>query len=322
MCQSNTRQLSFTLDSLIQQDSRGIQTIYLSIALLIFFVGGLTNLASFVTFKRTAPRKFGVGNYLLILSISNQWSLLSLVLKMIEIFFSSLLGDISCKTVSYMLSLSTRYTYWLTSWITLERVYTVLFPFGTFPKKIRLAILISIITAIILATMHVHEVLFYMIIKDSSGPRTCVTNYSSFISSYNYITVLIHYLVPFNIQIVSITVLIVFSARSRSRANKNREAFLSVLKLQFNSQKELYITPLIIILSGLPQIIISSSFSCMELSDWQRHLLCIAYFLSYAPQVLGFVLFVVPSTSYMKEFQQTHLSKMFPFRLVGRSKKK
>jgi hypothetical protein len=161
-----------------------------------------------------------------------------------------------------------------------------------------------------------------MIIKDSSGPRTCVTNYSSFISSYNYITVLIHYLVPFNIQIVSITVLIVFSARSRSRANKNREAFLSVLKLQFNSQKELYITPLIIILSGLPQIIISSSFSCMELSDWQRHLLCIAYFLSYAPQVLGFVLFVVPSTSYMKEFQQTHLSKMFPFRLVGRSKKK
>ncbi|UJR19040.1 hypothetical protein I4U23_022171 [Adineta vaga] len=315
LCQFNTRQLTFTLDSLIQKDTREIKIIYLIIALLLSFIGGLTNLASFVTFRQPAPRKFGVGNYLLILSVSNQWSLFSLVLKLIEIFFSSLFNDISCKIVSYMLSLSTRYTYWLINWLTLERVYTVLFPFGTLPKKIRSAIFISVLTAIIIAGMHVHELFFYMIIEDSSGPGTCVANYPLLISSYNYVTVLIHYLVPFCIQSASITLIIFFTARSRSRANESHETFANVLKRQFRSQKELYITPLIIISSGLPQIIISSTFSCTELSIWQRHLLCITYFLSYAPQVLGFILFVIPSTTYLKEFQRTRLSKMFPFNL-------
>jgi hypothetical protein len=320
MCQFNTRQLSFTLDSLIQQNSLSVRVTLASVAILIFLVGGLTNSASFVTFKRATPREIGIGNYLLILSIGNQCSLLSLLLKVIEITFLSHLGQIACKTVSYMLSVSTRYTYWLTSWIALERVYTVLFPFGNCQKKPRLAILISSITLIVIATMHVHEVLYIETITDLNDQTMCVTNYSSYFSLYNYINVLIHYLVPFCTQIVSITVLIVFSARSRSRSNNNRKTFTTVFKRQFNSQKELYISPSIIILSGLPQIIISSSFSCTELSVWQRHLLCIAYFLSYAPQLLGFVLFVLPSTNYMNEFRKTQLFKMYSSRFVTKQK--
>jgi len=139
ICQFNTRGLSFTLDSLIWQSSLSVQVIYLALSSCIFFIGGFTNYASFVTFKRPNPRKFGVGNYLLIVSLLNQCSLLSYLLKVFFIFFPTLLTIISCKIVSYVLSVSTRYNYWLTSWITLERVCSVLFPFNDYLKSPRSA---------------------------------------------------------------------------------------------------------------------------------------------------------------------------------------
>ena len=308
ICQFNTRGLSFTLDSLIWQSSLSVQVIYLALSSCIFFIGGFTNYASFVTFKRPNPRKFGVGNYLLIVSLLNQCSLLSYLLKVFFIFFPTLLTIISCKIVSYVLSVSTRYNYWLTSWITLERVCSVLFPFNDYLKSPRSAIVTSFITLFVVTAMHIHEIIFYMIENDPHKQTMCIGNLPVYISTYNYINVLIHHLVPFCIQILSITVLIVLIARSRSRAIKDGETFIKVLKRQFQNQKELYITPLIIVLSGLPQIIISFTFSCTELAAWTRHLLSVTYLLSFAPQLLGFMLFVLPSNNYFNEFQQTQLS--------------
>jgi hypothetical protein len=74
-------------------------------------------------------------------------------------------------------------------------------------------------------------------------------------------------------------------------------------------------------LSGLPQIILSFTFACIELSSWKRHALLITYLLSYAPQALGFVLFVLPSSSYSQEFQETKLAKTCLFRWILQNKK-
>jgi hypothetical protein len=82
-----------------------------------------------------------------------------------------------------------------------------------------------------------------------------------------------------------------------------------MLKKQFRTQKELYITPGIIILSALPQAILSFSLACTQLSTWQRHALLAAFLFSYTPQVLGFILFVLPSSAYKKEFARTLIAK-------------
>ena len=295
---------------------------YVVLATLLLFVGGLTNYASFITFKRSTPRKFGVGNYLLIVSVLNQCSLLSLLLKVLLIFFPPLMSNVSCKFISYMLAVSTRYTFWITSWITVDRVFFVLFPFGAYLKIPLLAYLTSFITLLVVGTMHVHELIYYTTIDDRNGKMECVANFPVSLSTYKYLNVMTHHLVPFCVQILSVTLLIVLTARSRSRTSSGHQTFVETLRRQLNSQKELYITPLIIVFTGLPQIIISSRFSCQELSAWQKHLLCIAYFLSYAPQLLGFVLFVLPSTSYMGEFRQTKFSKRFLVSFVLKPNKK
>lgn len=321
LCQFSTEQLSFTLDSLIVYNHFNIQLLYLILTTIIFLIGIITNYASFVTFKRPNPRKVGVGNYLFILSLFSQCSLLSLFLKMNHILFASLSSNIPCKIITYMLSITTRYSYWLTSCITIDRVRFTLFPFSTKLKRPRSALIISLITLLVISIMHIHELLFYISLKDSSEQTVCVTTMTKEISIYNRITVLIHCIIPFCIQIVSITLLIVFAARSRSRAATKQGMFIQQLKQQFKCQKELYLTPIIIVLSGLPQIIFSFTFACIELSKWKRHALLITYFLSYAPQVLGFMLFVLPSTNYSKEFQQTKLAKMCLFRWILQNKK-
>jgi hypothetical protein len=109
--------------------------------------------------------------------------------------------------------------------------------------------------------------------------------------------------------VISITVLIVLAARSRVKVAGKKMTFGQVLKKQFQTQKELYTTPTIIVLSALPQAILTFSFACTQMADWQRHTLLGSYLLSYAPQVLGFLLYVIPSTGYKKEFSETSLSQ-------------
>lgn len=314
LCQFSIEGIGFTLDSLLTHVNRIIQILYLVFALIMFMIGGVFNHANLVTFKRANLRKTSIGIYMFILSLVSQYSLFSLLMKIILILFDSLMNDISCKIISYMLSISLRCSFWLTSWIAIERVCYVLFPFATFFKKPRIATVVTFSTILMVGLMHIHEVIFYMKIRDPSGESACAVDFPFKVRTYDRITVLIHYLVPFCIQIFSITVLIILSARSRSRSGNNRGTHTEYLKRQFQTQKELYIPPSIIVLSGLPQTILSFSFACLELITWQKHALLVAYFLSFIPQLLGFILFVLPSSNYMKEFRATKLSKTILFR--------
>jgi hypothetical protein len=128
--------------------------------------------------------------------------------------------------------------------------------------------------------MHAHEFIFYRKLIDLNGQSTCIVDLSTNFRLYDRVTVLFHYLVPFSIQILSITILIVLAARSRSRTSNNRDPFIEYLKRQFKLQKDLYIPPLVIVVSGLLQAILSFSFACLELVLWQP----LAYFLSFAPR--------------------------------------
>jgi hypothetical protein len=328
MCEFSNELMSFTLDSLIVKDvqiSTKLSTgVYVSITVLIFLFGLFNNLCSFLTFVRPKPRKVGVGNYLLVISVIDQCSLLFLLLKIIHIIFGTngtlfyyeRFNLYSCKIISYLLSVFTRIIYWLTSLVTIERLYTVLFPTSVTLKKPRIALILSLFVILVVCGMHTHEAMYYTTIVDPSytsiNVTLCVTSYvEQLVSLYNRTNVLIHYFIPFLIQVVSITILIFQIARSRERTQgSNKQTFIDLFKKQFKTHREYYITPIIIILSSLPQAILSFSYACTELKQpWQRYSLLTTYFLAYLPQMLGFILYVLPSTAYTEEFHQTIIGK-------------
>ena len=322
LCQFNIEGIGFTVDSLIVQINDTFRMVYFIFICILFIIGGVFNYANILTFKRANLRKMSMRIYMTILSCIGQYSLLSLILKIILILFDSLMNDLSCKIISYMHSVSVRYSFWLTSWIAIERVCYLLFPYSTILKKPPIAKIIALNTLFVVGAMHVHELVFYTKIVDQNGQSACVVDFPSKLRIYDRVNVLIHYLIPFGVQTFSITVLIILAARSRSRTGNHRETFLEYAKQQFQRQKELYFPPLIIVLSSLPQFILSFSFACRQLISWQQHALLLAYCLSFAPQFLGFVLFVLPSTAYIKEFEATKLSKTVVFRWIISKKKK
>lgn len=122
-CQYNIEGIIFTVDSLINQINHRMQIMYLLFALLIFIVGGITNYASIVTVQRPPLRKSSMGIYILIISIISQYSLLSLLIKIVFILFDSMMTNISYKIISYMHSVSIRYLFWLT--INVQRLFAV-----------------------------------------------------------------------------------------------------------------------------------------------------------------------------------------------------
>lgn len=311
LCEFNKQAFGFTLDSLLVDFSKEVKIFHLTLAFLLFIVGFFNNLCSFATFRRPITRKFGVGNYLFIITCVNQISLLCLLLKFVQITSATTNAEL-CKTLSYIFSVSTRLTYWLTSWVTVNRLSVILFPNSTALKSFSLSMISSIIILLCVVGMHVHEIIYYTAIQHhSTGSSICVTNFDThFISTYNRISTLIHYLLPFFIQVIAISLLIILVAVSRMKTTNGKMTFRELLIKQFRTQRELYITPIIIILSGLPQTILTFSLACTELTDWHRHTLVVTYLLSYAPQVLSFILYVLPSSSYKKEFGKTSLAKI------------
>jgi hypothetical protein len=320
-CEFSVEAFGFTFDSLLVGYPKGVKIIYAILTCLLFIIGFFNNLCSFVTFKRSKPLMVGVGNYLFIVTCLNQIGLFCLLLKVIYITLD-ISNVLTCKIVSYCLSVFTRSAYWLTSWITVERSLMILFPHSLLITHPRLAIRISGATMLVLLGMHAHEIMYYTIIEhlpDMSS--SCVTNFDiHLVSTYNRISTLIHYLVPFCIQVISITLLIVLIARIRTRAIGSKTIFSQVLTKQFQARKELYITPIIIVLSALPQVILTFTLACKRITDWHRHLLLAVYLVSYIPQFLGFIFFVLPSSSYTKEFSETTIAKKY-FKWMFRNKK-
>jgi hypothetical protein len=138
----------------------------------------------------------------------------------------------------------------------------------------------------------------------------CVAQFPVPIAIYNQANIATHYSIPFLINFVCTIILIVLIARHRAIADK-KKARLQVFREQISAQKELFIPPLIIIASALPQLIISFYFACKELDiPWQRYILTVAYFLSYLPQTLTFLLYIQPSTFFKSEFHLTRIGKL------------
>jgi hypothetical protein len=154
-CEFNLEPFGFTLDSLLLSFPAKVKIIYLILVAPLCTVGLFNNYCSFITFRRSAPRNFATGNYLLIVTCFNQIVLLCLLGKFIQIS-CGLYDIISCKTISYLLSVLTRSTYWLNSWISVNRCLAILVPTSRALKNSRLAIGISVFTLLIVLCLHIH----------------------------------------------------------------------------------------------------------------------------------------------------------------------
>ena len=243
-CQFNTESFAFTLDQLFSVDLLSDQK-QTTISLLIFFsvltflLAIPNNAFTFMTVRRRPCLRHGIGHYLLWMSVINQvnlafffFRLLHLIVSLSDTFsFSSRWNDVLCKSLNYFLSSSSRMVYWLTSLISIERVYTTLFVNGRWLKKPRVARrLIAMVWISVLLTDG-YELLFYRSLLDlTDGRRSiCVLDYSMVDRSvwmiWHLLFLTVHSLLPLLINLCStITIsIVVVKNRMNTRSSSTRK---------------------------------------------------------------------------------------------------
>ena len=110
-------------------------------------------------------------------------------------------------------------------------------------------------------------------------------------------------LVLFFINIISSIILILKKTHQELKIHRNR-TYKEVFRDQIHQHKHLLIAPLVLILLAIPRLILTYLSKCME-SDDDIWLYLVGYFISFLPSMMSFLVFVMPSKFYKKEFRKT-----------------
>jgi hypothetical protein len=141
------------------------------------------------------------------------------------------------------------------------------------------------------------------LIYDEEEQRTwCIVRYSSTMRIFDSTMHILHFFIPFSINLISAAFIIVMVARNHSIARK-QQTYRQYLRQEFHQQKHLIISPIILFILAFPRLVISFLSGCMK-SIRDPWLYFVGYFISFIPPLLTFVVFICPSDTYKKEFDK------------------
>jgi hypothetical protein len=287
----------------------------LLVTVIMLVLGIMNGILSIPTFQRKKLREFGCGVYLYIASIISLLTMITFTLKFVLLVLTQLLIITSrtvligqCVSVDLLLKVFLQTGDWLYACVAVERLFSVIKGVGfnkSLSKKVAKWI-ISFVLIFVIGTS-IHEAYYRSLIDDVEEQRTwCIVRYpKSYLNSltmYTTIMSIIHFMGPFVINIVSAVGIITIAARHRMKADKKR-SYRSHLRIQIRQHKYLIISPIVLILLGLPRIILAFTLECMKSARDPVTLFLVGYFVSFIPSVLTFVVFVLPSETYTKAFK-------------------
>jgi uncharacterized Tic20 family protein len=154
----------------------------------------------------------------------------------------------------------------------------------------------------------IHDPIYRRLIDEDNDDNDqkriwCIITYSSSLQIYNYIIHIFHFFGPFMINLISSIILITKKSRQQSHIHKQRP-YKEILQEQFRQHKHLLTAPIVLVILALPRLIITFVSKCMNSTD-DAWLFLVGYFISFIPPILTFIVFILPSKFYRKEFQKS-----------------
>ncbi|CAF3293575.1 unnamed protein product [Rotaria socialis] len=161
---------------------------------------------------------------------------------------------------------------------------------------------------IIVPCTSIQEPLNRTLIDDEDEGRIwCIVHYSNssstILNKYTSISTVIHFACPFAINLISAFGIILLITKRRSALQENIPLH-SHLQIQFREHKYLIISPIGLVLLALPRILLAFLVECMKSARESIYTFLFGYFISFLPPILLFIVFILPSDVYMKEFKR------------------
>jgi hypothetical protein len=320
-CQFYAKGLGLTLDEILGYEikrninlSKQTFSVKLSsiLTMLMLLAGIINGILSILTFKNKSSQEVGCGIYLLVSSIISLIIVILFTLKFWFLIYSyrdfvgqKIILFLNCMIIEPLLKLLLYIDNWLNGCVAGERAFAV-FKGISFNKKQskQMAKWIIIFVIIINILLFIPQMLYLHLFEDKKEERTwCVVLYSSLLNNYSSFTQFFHFFSPFLINLFSAIFIIIGTTRQRVIIKDEHHRFTNHFKSKLNQHKHLLISPIILIILSLPRLIISLTLNCKK-SEEYFWLYLLGYFISFMPSVLIFIVFVLPSPTYKKEFKQ------------------
>jgi hypothetical protein len=209
--------------------------------LLIFLVALPNNIFSFMTFRRQKSLCNGIGHYLLSMSVINQINIGLLVARLIHLSVIAtnqqslpVVDNVLCKMLNYLLTCSTRISYWFTAFVAIERVCSVIFLQGYRFKKPCVARYLMILTSITVLLLGGYELFFVKSFSNTNDDRRtmCVIEFpvahrSMWMFTHQIVSIM-NYILPLLINICCMITIscIVIKTKMNIRERRNGKLLL------------------------------------------------------------------------------------------------
>ncbi len=323
-CQLSTDGFSIPLDVILGYRVRSDHSfahqplefkISVIITIIMLAAGLINGILSIVTFRKQKLREFGCGIYLLMASII---SLLTMTMFGLKFMFFALIQLLiitdrviligQCIWIDFLLKVFLQSGDWLYACVAVERLINAIKGVN-FNKKLSRQVARWMIVGVLLFVIgsSIHEPLNRTLIDDEEEKRVwCVISYaqsySTMLTMYASVMSFVHFIGPFSINIISAVGIIINVTRMRSIALKQR-SFKNHLREQLRQHKYLIISPIGLVILVLPRLILAFTIQCIKSARDPVGLFLIGYFISFIPPILTFVVFVLPSKTYLNEFK-------------------
>ncbi|CAF2145838.1 unnamed protein product [Rotaria magnacalcarata] len=223
--------------------------------------------------------------------------------------------QIHCISLDFLLRVFLTMDQWLNACVATERAVTVIkATYFHKEKSKRIAKIIIAGLLIFIIGTSIHDPVYRRIIDEQNDDEKriwCIVTYPRGLTVYNSMVQTFHFLAPFMINVVSAVILIATKSR-RQTAVQTRRTYRELLQAQFRQHQYLFTGPVLLVILGLPRLIMSFVLKCMK-SKNDAWYFSIGYFISFLPPMLTFVIFILPSKFYKREFHESltiYLSRM------------
>jgi hypothetical protein len=318
-CQFTTKGFGLSLDAILGYQirpnlsvNRQLSIVKVSTALTVVMltIGLINSIVSILIFRRKTRGESGCRQYLLITSIVSfcitiifPIKFLMLILAQMSIITDMIILQIFCISIDFLLRLGLILSDWINASVAIDRVLTVTMDVKFNVNKSKRAVRWVVIGILLVSICSIlHDPIYRQVIYDQEEERRwCLVQYSSSIDIYNSVVNIIHFFVPFAINILTGIMIIFGAARKRSKTGQ-KKPYREILKEQFHQHGHLIISSVILVILATPRLIISFISGCMK-SARDPSLYLAGYFISFIPPSLTFIVFIVPSKLYMKEYR-------------------
>jgi len=322
-CQFHTSKFALSLDAIIGPHISSSlhftqQSLIIKLTLtltIILTVSGLINgILSLITFKNESVRVVGCGLYLLGSSITTLFitimfgfKFLILILSQLKIISNRSFLLFQCHSLDFLLRICLNMDQWLNGCVALERTLTVIKGPNFNKNKSKQAAKYVIITLIIfIIGSSIHDPIYRRLIDEEDDDEKriwCIATYPNKLQIFDSFIHSFHVLTPFIINFLSVIILITKQSHQKLTI-QTHQSYKEILHEQFQEHKHILISPIVLIILALPRVIIAFAVKCMKSID-DSWIFLIGYFLSFIPPMLTFIVFILPSKFYKKEFRQT-----------------